>query len=845
MTMTWHVAVYEALVYSAAAGFALLAVASAVLVAIRQPARRVRVIEITLAALVALPLLPLVPGYPRLAVLPAARLVAEVEQSEPQPAPQPAIEDFVAVTPPTLSPPAPAIGEVSPGAASGAARPTPPAARHTSARPTWHLPRDYRFWIVVAHLAGTGAMIAWSVLGLAAVGRLLWTARTASDGCRAILREVAGPAGDRVALVVSPRASQPCALVWRRPTIVLPQGLAEGGDQRLLRFALAHEWSHVARGDIWSWSLAGVVRIGYFYQPLLWHLRRQLRLCQDYLADAASAADSSEDYAEFLTSYSSRLKHPGLAAGLGIAGRPSELHRRIVMLLDHHRPLERAVPRRWNLVVVPLAVVLLAAVACVRAEPGDTKAGVKPQRHQQAGATPKPPAPGPVPEALVDLEVSNDPIVHQLTQQMVYYTDRMNQARSAAARPETVGYIHDLQRKKIRVEEMIDERKAQLRPKVIELLAAARAAGKSSPSVSPYLQVLQTPSTPPFNGRIRPGDILGIWLAGGFPEGGLDQATVEPEGTLPLGPLYGRVHVAGQTLSEAQEAVRKSLSEILKEPAIQLTYVGHDSGVIAADGAAGAQPPRPAAVEWRFEPGAPLPPPFEPPLETPKEETLQPLDTVEILIPIKDGVYRKVVDGKVGQEEAGNMPQFNGTYVIEPDGQIALPNGYGRVAVKGLDPRRAGTAIRDRLTEKMFTRTALPTVHVVKRGRAVFVDGQEPPADYRVRKGDSLLLGPPSQAGTFNNVVDADGNVTYNGKIQVEGMTLAEAEDAIRRHLNDDFRKRLGTTEDYVFAGYVTIGGWREQADPEVIDRLEAADQPRMQRLERELQEIKELIRAR
>ena len=38
-----------------------------------------------------------------------------------------------------------------------------------------------------------------------------------------------------------------------------------------------------------------------FYQPLFWWLRRQLRLCQDYLADdRAAAAGSPEDYAACL-----------------------------------------------------------------------------------------------------------------------------------------------------------------------------------------------------------------------------------------------------------------------------------------------------------------------------------------------------------------------------------------------------------------------------------------------------------------------------------------------------------------------------------------------------------------
>jgi beta-lactamase regulating signal transducer with metallopeptidase domain len=41
---------------------------------------------------------------------------------------------------------------------------------------------------------------------------------------------------------------------------------------------LAHEWSHVERRDIVSWHLATLTQFLFFYQPLFWWLRRQLRL---------------------------------------------------------------------------------------------------------------------------------------------------------------------------------------------------------------------------------------------------------------------------------------------------------------------------------------------------------------------------------------------------------------------------------------------------------------------------------------------------------------------------------------------------------------------------------------
>jgi protein involved in polysaccharide export with SLBB domain len=541
-----------------------------------------------------------------------------------------------------------------------------------------------------------------------------------------------------VALVVSPRAGQPCALIWWRPTIVLPQSLADG-DERQLRFALAHEWSHVARGDVWTWSLSSVVRWFYFYQPLLWHLRRQLRVCQDYLADAAGAQGATEDYAEFLTSYSSQLKHPNAAAGLGIAGRASELHRRVIMLLDPHRPLERAAPRRWNFVVVPLAVLILAAVACVRTE-----------------------------------------------------------------------------------------------------LPDKRTSG-SEGSDAKTVATKRRQDSPPFSGRIRPGDILRVDLAGGFPEGPQEPTpTVEPDGNLALGAQYGRFQIAGMTLQEAEAAIIDKLEDFLKDPRVQLTYVGHDPDVVPA-----ADVPLPNRTE--LVPPDPTPPtagtsvsPYlslQPAAENrdQEKEPLQPLDTVQILLPLSPKVHYEVLHGKTVEVYNGSMPDFNGVYVIEPGGDISLPHGYGRVNVKGLDVRQAGKAIRDRLTEKMLTRTALPAVHVVKRGRAVFPEGREPPADYRIRKGDSLLIGTGPHDDTFNFEVDAKGDLPPHNMlvVHVEGMTLAEAQEAVVK----------GWTSPVTGLPYfLTLGGWREQADPDVIDQLEGGDATRVRRIERELLELKNMI---
>src|SRR5207248_1617183 len=157
-------------------------------------------------------------------------------------------------------------------------------------------------------LAVVGVYVALAIVlllrWLVGLGQLLHLCRSAMSppsGVMRSFRAVAGPGAERVRLLVSDRVRLPIMFGWWRPVIMLPADLCRDGDAAALRYCLAHEWSHVERRDAWTWHLASLAGLLFFYQPLFWWLRRQLRLCQDFLADACAAeqADAAEDYAEY------------------------------------------------------------------------------------------------------------------------------------------------------------------------------------------------------------------------------------------------------------------------------------------------------------------------------------------------------------------------------------------------------------------------------------------------------------------------------------------------------------------------------------------------------------------
>lgn len=66
--------------------------------------------------------------------------------------------------------------------------------------------------------------------------------------------------------------------------------------------------------------------------------------------------------------------------------------------------------------------------------------------------------------------------------------------------------------------------------------------------------------------KIEPFDGLLIRVIGALPDQPIaDAFSVDPEGTVDLGPSYGKVKVVGLTTDEAKDAIRKQLSQILQD----------------------------------------------------------------------------------------------------------------------------------------------------------------------------------------------------------------------------------------------------------------------------------------
>jgi len=223
-----------------------------------------------------------------------------------------------------------------------------------------------------ASLAGAAAlMLAWLGLGAIQASRLARRAVEAPASLQAILRRVIGPPFPLPALRLSDQLAHPASLgVWR-PVILLPRRLGECSRESEAEAAITHEWAHIRRGDLWLLALLRWLMIPLAAHPLYWWLRRAIYLDQEILADADAARRSGPaDYAEMLLRWC-RVggRPPKAAAILSIASRPSQLKKRIKMLLDSPLLVKASCTRRWRLFMWGLAFCAAAGLSTVTLRP--------------------------------------------------------------------------------------------------------------------------------------------------------------------------------------------------------------------------------------------------------------------------------------------------------------------------------------------------------------------------------------------------------------------------------------------------------------------------------------------
>jgi uncharacterized protein (UPF0335 family) len=190
-------------------------------------------------------------------------------------------------------------------------------------------------WLTGAVLLGGRACLARALL--AAFRRR--SAALADDLLTRRVRSVAQRLGYRrsVRIVQANRLRTPAAFGLLRPTLALPNGFGTEFTQPQQEAMLAHELAHLAVHDPAWHFLADLVVAAFWWHPLAWWARAQLRAASEAAADEASLVltDGPGVLAACLVQLGGRLLEKRSAGWLSMAGNGfrSGLGRRVERLL--------------------------------------------------------------------------------------------------------------------------------------------------------------------------------------------------------------------------------------------------------------------------------------------------------------------------------------------------------------------------------------------------------------------------------------------------------------------------------------------------------------------------------
>ena len=156
------------------------------------------------------------------------------------------------------------------------------------ARPAWHA------WLLATWLLGVAFFSLRLLAALVGSHRLRSTATPVPEALQAQVRQLAHRLGLRreVAIAASDRLRQAVVVGCWRPLILAPASWLIETPSDVLEAVLAHELSHIRRGDLWVNLIQRIVETLLFYHPGVWwvsrRIRREREMCCDHLAVVAT-----------------------------------------------------------------------------------------------------------------------------------------------------------------------------------------------------------------------------------------------------------------------------------------------------------------------------------------------------------------------------------------------------------------------------------------------------------------------------------------------------------------------------------------------------------------------------
>jgi len=158
--------------------------------------------------------------------------------------------------------------------------------------------------------------------------------------------------------------SSPAVFGVFRPVLVLPVVAVQRLSQKRIEHILLHELAHIKRGDLLVNTFYMLLQIVYWFNPLLWLLRRRLQHIRELCCDATVARilrEKTVDYRETILEVTQRYLARAVEPGIGLLGMTETSNRLLIRL----KWLEKETWKHRGLRIITVCAAIAFMTACV------------------------------------------------------------------------------------------------------------------------------------------------------------------------------------------------------------------------------------------------------------------------------------------------------------------------------------------------------------------------------------------------------------------------------------------------------------------------------------------------
>ncbi len=211
------------------------------------------------------------------------------------------------------------------------------------------------------------------VLAVVWLSGVVWVALIRLRGWRRIRLLIRASVSTDIAAPVETRASpglmEPGVVGWRRPLLLLPQGIAERLSPSEMNAILAHELCHVRRRDNLLALIHMIVEAIFWFHPLVWWISARLIEERECACDedVVSRGNAPDLYAEAILKVCRWSTESPLACVAGVTG--GNLKRRIEQIMDARDVPGLSFAKKAALAIAGAAVLMAPVLVGIASAP--------------------------------------------------------------------------------------------------------------------------------------------------------------------------------------------------------------------------------------------------------------------------------------------------------------------------------------------------------------------------------------------------------------------------------------------------------------------------------------------